>query len=157
MDRKTFSLLHRRLGHPCANRIRHLLKEAEITEVKFFCESCVKGKAHRQPIGNGPAPRSNKILHRIHSDICEMNINTRDGKRYILTFIDDCSRFAVIYLLKKKSEALQCFKNYLAFHGHRGKIHLLHTDQGGEDLSKEFKAYCDSKGIVQETTPSHTR
>jgi hypothetical protein len=29
---------------------------------------------------------------------------TKDGKRYFITFIDDCTRFCYVYLLKTKDE-----------------------------------------------------
>ena len=40
----------------------------------------------------------------IHSDLCELDdMLTRDSKRYVITFIDDCFDFTFIYLLKKMS------------------------------------------------------
>ena len=42
-------------------------------------------------------------LELIHSDLCEMNGKlTKGGKRYFMTFIDDCTRFFYMYLLKLK-------------------------------------------------------
>lgn len=38
----------------------------------------------------------------------------RGGKRYFITFIDDCSKFTYVYLLPHKSEALGMFKLYKA-------------------------------------------
>jgi hypothetical protein len=54
-------------------------------------------------------------LDLIHSDICEMNgILTKGGKRYFIIFIDDCTRFCYVYLMKTKDEALHYFKIYKA-------------------------------------------
>jgi hypothetical protein len=39
---------------------------------------------------------------------------TKGGKRYFMTFIDDCTRFCYMYLLKSKDEALLYFKTYKA-------------------------------------------
>ena len=39
---------------------------------------------------------------------------TRGGSRYLITFIDDCSRFTYVYLLKNKDEAFDVFKVYKA-------------------------------------------
>jgi hypothetical protein len=39
---------------------------------------------------------------------------TKGGKRYFMTFIDDCTRFYYVYLLKSKDEALNYFKIYKA-------------------------------------------
>ena len=37
---------------------------------------------------------------------------TRGGNRYFLTFINDCSRFTYVFLLKNKSETFNAFKVY---------------------------------------------
>ena len=57
--------------------------------------------------------RNLAALELIHSDLCEMNGElTKGGKRYFITFIDDCTRFFYVYLLKTKDEALHYFKIY---------------------------------------------
>ena len=54
-------------------------------------------------------------LELVHSNLCEMNGElTKDGRRYFMTFIDDCTRFCYVYLLKTKDEALHYFKVYKA-------------------------------------------
>jgi hypothetical protein len=59
--------------------------------------------------------RNLALLELVHSDLCEMNGElTKCGKRYFMTFIDDCSRFCYVYLLKTKDEALHYFKVYKA-------------------------------------------
>ena len=39
---------------------------------------------------------------------------TRKGKRYYITFIDDCSRYTKVYLLRNKDEAFDVFLLYKA-------------------------------------------
>ena len=47
----------------------------------------------------------------MYSDLCEFEgILTYGGNRYIITFIDDFSKYSTIYLLKNKSDALKNFK-----------------------------------------------
>jgi hypothetical protein len=49
----------------------------------------------------------------VHSNICELNgILTRGGNRYFITFIDDCSRYTYVYLMRSKDEAFNKFKCY---------------------------------------------
>ena len=58
--------------------------------------------------------RESKPLDLIHSDICELDGTlTRNGKRYFITFIDDCSNYTFVYLMKNKSEAFDMFKVFL--------------------------------------------
>jgi hypothetical protein len=48
-----------------------------------------------------------------HFDICEMNdVLTEGEQRYLMTMIEDVSRYCYVYLLKTKDETLNCFKNY---------------------------------------------
>lgn len=44
-----------------------------------------------------------------------MQTLTPGNKRYVMTMIDDCSRYAVIYLLNQKSEAIDKIKEYVMF------------------------------------------
>jgi len=65
---------------------------------------------------------------------------TNDGKRYFMTFIDDCTRFCYVYLLKSKDEELHYFKTYKAEVENQleRKIKRLRSNHGGEYLSTEF-------------------
>lgn len=53
--------------------------------------------------------RSSSLLD-IFILIYELNgMLTRGGNRYFITFIDDCSRFTYMYLIKYKCEAFNVF------------------------------------------------
>jgi len=53
------------------------------------------------------------LLELIHSDIGDLKNNlTRVGKRFYITFIDDCTRYTVVYLLRSKYEAFEIFLKY---------------------------------------------
>ena len=52
-------------------------------------------------------------LDLINSDICELGVLTRNGKRYFITFIDNCSDFTFVYLMKYENEAFDIFKLFL--------------------------------------------
>ncbi|KAK4380871.1 Retrovirus-related Pol polyprotein from transposon TNT 1-94 [Sesamum angolense] len=57
--------------------------------------------------------RKTSPLELIHSDICDLKfVQTRGGKKYFITFIDDCTRYSYVYLLRSKDEALEAFKLY---------------------------------------------
>jgi hypothetical protein len=46
-------------------------------------------------------------LEPVHSDLRKMNDKlTKGGKRYFITFIDDCTRFCYAYLLKSMKRKL---------------------------------------------------
>ena len=69
------------------------------------------GKAMRSLFGK--AKRAFVPLELVHSDICgPMNVRTRHGAQYFITFIDDFTQFDHVYLISHRFEALDCFKRY---------------------------------------------
>ena len=49
----------------------------------------------------------------IHSDICELDGTlTRQGHRYFITFIDDCSDFTYVFLMKNISDAFDMIETF---------------------------------------------
>ena len=52
-------------------------------------------------------------LDLIHSDVCgSFSVHARGGYEYFITFTDDYSRYGYVYLMKKKSEVLDKFKEF---------------------------------------------
>jgi transposase InsO family protein len=98
-------------------------------------------------------------LELIYSNVCEMNeILTKGGKRYFITFIDDCTRFCYVYLMKTKDEVLHYFKIYKAEVENQleKKIKQLWSDRGGEYFSNDFAEFCAVHGIIHERTPPYS-
>ena len=63
-------------------------------------------KITKQPFPN--VVRKSNVLDLIYRDLCDFLCN----KKYVVTFIDDSSRFCYVYLLHSKDEALEKFKIY---------------------------------------------
>ena len=106
---------HSRLGHIGQDRMNRLAKEGLLEPLSHIdlpvCEHCLAGKATRKPFGE--ATRAQTPLQLIHSDICgPMNVRARHDAHYFITFIDDFTRFGVVYLISHKYEALECFKRF---------------------------------------------
>jgi hypothetical protein len=109
---------HSRLCHinfGCMSRLVGLNLILKFDMVKSSkCHVCVEAKQPRKPYKAAVA-RELAPLELIHYDICEMNGElTKGGKRYFITFINDCTRFCYVYLMKTKDEALYYFKIYKA-------------------------------------------
>ena len=71
------------------------------------------------------------------------------GSRYVLTFINDYSRFCWVYFLKLKSEVFEKLKVWKALvENHSGKkIKVLRTDNGEEYVNKNLQQLCEECGI----------
>ena len=64
---------------------------------------------------NAKGRRAQDLLELVHSNICgPMSTQARDGYKYFITFIDDYSRFGYVYLMKRKSETFENFKEFKA-------------------------------------------
>jgi hypothetical protein len=126
----------------------------------------VKGsKCHvctiKQPRKPRKAAEARKLapLEIVYSDLREMNGDlTKGGKRYLMTFIDDCTRFCYVYLLKTKDEALNYLKAYKAEVENQleRKIKRLRSDRGGEYFSSEFSEFCVEHNIIHEKTSPYS-
>ena len=75
-----------------------------------ICKGCVVRKHPEHKFDQGKASRESCILGLIHSNISvPMPIKSMNGSRYVLTFIDDFSRYTWVFFIKKKSEVLEKF------------------------------------------------
>ena len=77
---------------------------------------------------------------------------------YFVTFIDDYSRYGYIYLLRRKSECFDKFKEYKAKteKQHNKSIKSLRSDRGGEYLLGGFREYLSENGIESQLTAPGT-
>ena len=102
----------------------------------------VKAKITKRPHKN--VVRNTELLELIHSDLCEFEgILTRGGYRYIITFIDDFSKYTTVYLLKNKSDAFENFKDFLKEVENQfgRKIKRIRSDRGRDYESSAFNSF----------------
>ena len=106
-----------------------------------ICKGCVVGKHPEHKFDRGKASRESCILGLIHYYISgPMPLTSMNGSRYILTFIDDFSRYTWVFFIKKKSEVLEKFTELKALleNASRKKIKYLRSDNGGEYVVNEL-------------------
>ena len=85
---------------------------------------------------------------------CDLKfVQTTDGNKYFITFVDDSTKYCYVYLLKSKDEPIKKFvlcKNKVEDQLNK-KIKVLRSDRGGEyELS--FVDVCAQNGSIHETT-----
>jgi hypothetical protein len=61
-------------------------------------------------------------------------VKTRYGRKHCIIFIDDCTRYCYIYLLKRNHEVLEIFKHYKneVENQLNKKTKVIRSDRGGE-------------------------
>ena len=150
-------LWHARLGHVHYKRMKDMSKMSLIPAFDMThesCKTCMLTKITRQPFKG--VNRESKVLDLIHSDLCDFHANPSLGhNKYVITFIDDASRYCYVYLLHAKHEALDKFKIYKqeVKLQKQDLIKVLCTDRGGEYYDP---VYFQSTGIIHQTTAPYT-
>ena len=129
------------------------LKQEPTSDANIFCESCIYAKATCKMV---PKTREGKRAaesgDEIHTDVWGLApVESKGGKRYYITYTNDSTRLTNLYLLAKKSDACETYKDYDAWCATqlKAKIKVLHSDRGGEYLGKKFTLYLKSKGTKQ--------
>ena len=183
----SIDIWHQRFAHVSHAGLRSMSNKQVVHGLKIApgdssrkCTGCVLGKSHRAPIPKLSTSRATRLLELVHSDVLgPIEVPSLGGARYVITFIDDYSKWISHYCMKAKSEALskfQLFKAYAEKHTHQRlhhlnilqfcesarpnlpaeSIELLRSDNGGEYLSNAFKDFLSSNGIHHQLTVAYT-
>ena len=136
------------------------MEKAIIREVTPLptCESCLEGKMTKRSFPS-KGHRVNDLLELIHSDVYgPFNVQARGSYEHFVTFIDDYSRYGYAYLMHRKSETFEKFKEFQAeTEKQLGElIKALRLDRGGEYLNVEFSSYLTDNGILSQLTAPGT-
>jgi gag-polypeptide of LTR copia-type/Integrase core domain/GAG-pre-integrase domain len=145
-------LWHRRLGHP-SNKILQYLNLSLLNNVKT-CDPCQFAKLHRLPFPKH-LNKSNELFGLIHSDVWgNASIESKEGFKYFVTFIDDKSHATWLYLLKSKREVCSIFQVFCSMieNQFNTTIKVLRTDNGTEYMNHDFQTFLHSKGIMHQTS-----
>lgn len=81
-----------------------------------------------------------------------------DGFRYYVHFIDDCTRYTWIFLMRNKYEVFSYFQSMCACIKNQfsSVVKCLRSDGGGEYMSTAFKTYLINNGILHQMSCPHT-
>lgn len=166
---RELELWHHRYGHLGNDNLlklvtKNMVDGFTVDRVKaggaqFLCEPCIHGKQTREPFRRHPEKRAGRPLEIVHSDVCgPVTPVAWDGSSYFVTFTDDFTHVAVVYMIKTKDEVLERFMDYEAMStAHFGvRISRLRCDNGGEYTGKAMKKFCRKRGIQLEMTVPYT-
>lgn len=162
---KCNELWHRRYGHISEKNLEKIMKKNMVTgfekkcmvedNSEMYCEPCIEAKQTRKPFVECSEKRASRVLELIHTDVCgPVTPVGHDGSRYYVSFIDDWSRFTIIYTIRSKDQVFECFRQYEAMVTAKfeRKISRIRSDNGGEYRNEEFEKFCRLKGIQMECT-----
>ncbi|KAH9779126.1 hypothetical protein KPL71_007607 [Citrus sinensis] len=162
---ETADLWHMRLGHVSYSKLSAMVKKSMLkglpqldVRTNTVCAGCQYGKAHQLPYEESKF-KAKKPLELIHSDVFgPVKQPSIGGMRYMVTFIDDFSRYVWAFFMKEKFEAFSKFKEFKEIvEGEvEQKIRCLRTDNGGEYSSREFSQYLRECQIRHQYTCANT-
>ena len=93
--------------------VKQLTSKALVTGMRLdsnvkpdpICELCIAGKQHRI-VNKSATNRATKPLELVHTDVHgPMPVQTCEGYKYWICFVDDATRLVVISPLRHKSDA----------------------------------------------------
>ena len=162
-------LAHLRYGHYSSKKLESIVKqnfntglniETAVTgDHDFDCQICRKFKMKRPHHGPSERVDSTKVGLVVFIDFLVLNIESKEGYKYVLGFIDDHSRYTRLYFVRTRDEALRCLKRYHAWiitfrdmAGQPYSISVVQTDNAGELTSGEWNHYCSLHHIHHRVT-----
>ena len=110
-------LWHRRLGHASMKTLSKLVKNDLIVglpklcfDKDKICDACQFGKQVRNSFKSKNSVSTSRSLELLHIDLFgPMDVLSIGGKSYGFFVVDDYSKFAWVYFLAHKDEALHTF------------------------------------------------
>lgn len=157
----SLDLWHRRFAHISIASLKRILSSNVVSGLQIdstaapdpICEPCIAGKQHR--IINTTSTRSKQPLAIVHCDLHgPMPVQSIQGHKYFIVFVDDATRLWCLYFLKSKGEAAQAFYAFKAeIEKQTGRqIKCLHDDKEGGLSSNEFNSKLSNWGIIRRFT-----
>ena len=158
-------LWHDRFGHLNYRYLQQLNSKEMVIglpQVQFskgVCPGCEVGMHPKEKYDKGKSWKATTVLELVHSDVAGPFPVPSFGKaRYVLTFIDDFSRYTWVFFLLHKSEV---FDKFIIFKAQAEKqsgkvIKILRTDNGREYVNSRLIDFCTHEGIDLQHSVAYT-
>ena len=150
MKAESLSRWHERLGHnnkPDVTKLQPLVNGMQIHSKNdnSVCVQCVTQKAKRAAVKKEWGTRATHILDIVHTDILgPIHVESHDGFKYAIGFIDSYSRYATVYMMRSRDE---CFSKVQQFVADVGAPRTIVTDGAMEYLAGTLQTYLRQQGI----------
>ena len=115
----TTDLWHAQLRYVNYHKLKMIMSKSSLrglpnldVRTDVVCARCQYGKAHQLSYEDSSF-RAKQPLDLIYSDVFgKVKQSSVNGMYYMVTFIDDYSRYVWVYFMKEKSETLAKFKEF---------------------------------------------
>ena len=162
--RTTLETWHLRLAHIGEKSLKSMIENKIVDGLDCdsagrlkFCEGCVYGKMTRKPHKSAER-RPCSAGQIIHGDMSgPWPVKSLGGREYCLIFKDEATSIRRIFFMRKKSEVLSCFKQFvreISVDYAGGTVKIFRSDKGTEFLNEEYDKFLLAEGIERETSPA---
>ncbi|KAH7644609.1 retrovirus-related pol polyprotein from transposon tnt 1-94 [Dermatophagoides farinae] len=155
----SMALWHERCAHFSTKMISKMMNNKLVDGVPSnignnisFCVSCKSGKMTGTSHLKSSIHQYLKPSLKLHLDIGGYTTRSIHGNMYYLVAVDEFTNYIKIAFMKNRQETLEKFRKIV------NEIKLdtgndvlsIRTDHGSEFLSKDFKSFINSRGILHE-------
>lgn len=145
---------HETLNHSNVKVLKHLAIRLNIKiDGDLKCLVCKLAKLFKMPFTRRIQPSSTAPLEIIHTDLSGIiRLHNPEGFRYFVNFQDDFTKFTMTFLLARKFQVLDAFKQFKQFMEKQTNLEIkaLRSDNGGEYSSIAFHEYLEEHGIKRQ-------
>lgn len=152
------ALMHRRFGHPgVKNSIACCGNDEGVKEIIQNCGVCAAAKQARDsfPISTST---TDSPLQLVHMDVMgPFPIESLGGSRYVLTLLDDHTRFSAVHCLSSKAQVADKAKETLRlWQRQTGKqLKKIRTDNGSE-FKSDLDRWAKEEGVEHQLSVPYT-
>ncbi|CAI7870018.1 unnamed protein product [Closterium sp. NIES-53] len=154
--------LHRRMGHVALPILQQLVKNEMVAGIRVKGEpdevlgypKCMQAKFTRYPFSSSEATAKAPLDEVVMVVVGPLKLGGT-GAEYFLTIVDVYTRMTWVYVQSKKSDVAETVKiDWLPMVERQQDrlVKSIHTDRGGEFLSKEFRLWLKKNGIRHSLT-----
>ena len=152
--------LHEMYGHLSFPALKKLPETKNIPQEEFTkaeCIACIKGKSTKPGARPSEINRTQETFERIHCDLIGPMETEWLGKNYVLTIIDDYSRYCIAIPIRAKSDTTEILKQAIkeVQLATGRKVKPIQADWGGEFKNGALSSWCKTEGIIQKETVAY--
>ncbi len=160
-------LWHVRLSHVSLEYLKQMAKIVpELNKVKFEkdilkCEICILAKQTAEPCKD-VRHRYAAPLRLVHTDVMGpiRPPTVRKNSKYVVTFVDDYTRYAWAYPIGDKMSVHICLRMMLSdarkLLGNEVKLYEIRLDNGTEYETENMKRLIQEEKIIYQKSPAYT-
>lgn len=124
------------------------------------CDACGLGKSARRRLSRQDQPRgATAPLQLVHTDVCGPLPAAACGSKYIVTVVDEYSKYSVLRFTRDRETVPYVLQSVLVLMETQCaplRVKEIRSDRGGEYVGSVLADFCAAKGILQNFSAPYT-